>query len=606
MDGCFKILMDEIHHYEGTINQFTGDGVMALFGAPLAHEDQAQRACNAALSIQKALIDFKEKVIKDFGADFKMRIGLNSGPVIVGAIGDDLRMDYTAVGDTTNVAMRMQSLATPGSILVSENTHRIVKAYFDFEDCGPVVVKGKEAPQNAYRLIKSGDAQTWFEASVSKGLVKFVGRRNSMAEIKNAWDKAHGGSGQVLGVAGEAGVGKSRLLLEFRRSLPIDEVTYLEGRCLHYGSSMPFLPFLDILRFFLGIEEGQREYIVNKNIKNRLAELDKNFFSDSLSAFQDLFSIKAENESWHKLEPKQKRERTFEALRNLFIRASEKKTLVLAVEDLHWIDKTSEEFIGYFINEKRIFPELEYTFKHALTQEVAYSSLLIQRRKEIHEKIGQAIEEIYGERLQEFYEILAYHFSRSEDFYKAYQYSRLSGEKAAENYSYREAYGFNKIARNLLDRLPESEENKKRKIEVLRLMAGPIVLLGWPAESLEILMEGEKLSKELQDDYHLARFHSVIGGYYTWKADPTLGKKYAESAFERARINLDIELMASLAVNLSNTYVRSGDHNKVVAMAPDVIELIEKENRKSDFFKYFTNPYSTLCAVCGFSMKSRY
>jgi class 3 adenylate cyclase len=205
MDGCFAILMDEIHHYEGTINQFTGDGVMALFGAPVAHEDHAQRACRAALAIQRAIDAYGTRIKQDCGVDFSLRMGLNSGPVIVGAIGDDLRMDYTAVGDTTNVAMRMQSLATPGSILISETTHRLVKAYFDVEACGPLEVKGKEAPQNAYRLIKSSEVQSRFDASVSRGLVKFVGRRNSMAAVKNAWDKALSGSGQVLGVVGEAG-----------------------------------------------------------------------------------------------------------------------------------------------------------------------------------------------------------------------------------------------------------------------------------------------------------------------------------------------------------------------------------------------------------------
>lgn len=767
MDGCFKILMNDIHHHEGTINQFTGDGVMALFGAPVAHEDHAQRACRAALAIQSAMNAYGAKVNQDFGVDFKLRLGLNSGPVIVAAIGDDLRMDYTAVGDTTNVAMRMQSLASPGSILISENTHRIVQAYFDFEDCGPMVVKGKKAPQNAYCLIKPSDVQTRFDASVSRGLGKFVGRRNSMAAVKKAWDKACSGSGQVLGVVGEAGVGKSRLLREFRRYLANDAVTYLEGRCLHYGSSMPYLPILDILRLLFGIEEGQQEHIIHKNIKARLAEVSKELQTEFLPVIQDLFSVKVEAESWQKLEPKQKRERTFDALRNLLIRTSENKPLVVAVEDLHWIDKTSEEFLGYFIDsmaqsrillillyrpeyshrwssktyyskvgltqlrlessaelvsailensevapelkelilnraagnplfmeefthtllengsiekrdnrfvlsrkmddiqvpdtiqgiiaarldrleenlkrtmqvasvigrdfafrilktitgmqqelrsyllnlqgleliyEKSLFPELEYIFKHGMTQEVAYNSLLIQRRKEIHEKIGQAIEDIYGDRLQEFYEMLAYHYSRSENFYKAYQYCKLSGDKAERNYSHREAYEFYKNARDLLNKLPQTEENKKRKIEVLRLMMLPIALLGWPVEVLEIFQEAEKLSKELRDDYHLARFYSAIGSYYTSKGNPTLGMKYAESAFEKARTNKDIELMSFLACNLSYSYNVAGENYKIVDMAPDVIDLIEKTKRKSDFFSYVVNPYSVLCAVCGYSL----
>ena len=154
MDGCFKILMDEIHKYEGTINQFTGDGVMALFGAPLAHEDHAQRACYAALAIQKGLDEYGEELKDEFGVDFKMRIGLNSGNVVVGSIGDNLRMDYTAVGDTTNLASRMQSNAKPGTVLISENTYRLARDFFKFESQGKVEVKGKAELQKIYELIR--------------------------------------------------------------------------------------------------------------------------------------------------------------------------------------------------------------------------------------------------------------------------------------------------------------------------------------------------------------------------------------------------------------------------------------------------------------------
>ena len=229
MDGCFKILMDEIHNYEGTINQFTGDGVMALFGAPVAHEDHAQRACYAALSIQRAMDGYGEKIKQDCGVDFKMRIGLNSGPVIVGSIGDDLRMDYTAIGDTTNLASRMESIAKSGTIVISKNTHKIAKEYFEFESLGKIQVKGKEEPQEIYELIKTSEVATRIQAAVAKGLTKFVGRKNSMAALKEAYDKARSGSGQVAGIVGEAGVGKSRLLLEFRNMLPRGEYAYLEG-----------------------------------------------------------------------------------------------------------------------------------------------------------------------------------------------------------------------------------------------------------------------------------------------------------------------------------------------------------------------------------------
>mgnify|MGYP000028251332 CR=1 FL=1 len=199
MDGCFKILMDEVHRYEGTINQFTGDGVMALFGAPVAHEDHAQRACQAALAIQKAAGGYGEKIARDYGVEFKIRTGLNSGLVIVGAIGDDLRMDYTAVGDTTNLAARMESLARPGTVLISTNTRRLVKDYFDLKALGEVPVKGKASPQAIFELVGAGGAVTRIEAAAAKGLTRFVGRRNSMAALMEAFDKAKSGTGQVEG-----------------------------------------------------------------------------------------------------------------------------------------------------------------------------------------------------------------------------------------------------------------------------------------------------------------------------------------------------------------------------------------------------------------------
>jgi class 3 adenylate cyclase len=264
MDGCFKILMDEIHRYEGTINQFTGDGVMALFGAPVSHEDHGRRACHAALSIQNAIGEYGEKTEKDCGVDFKIRIGLNSGPVIVGSIGDDLRMDYTAVGDTTNLASRMESIARPGTILVSKNTFKLARDFFEFESLGKIEVKGKKEPQEAFELIKTGEVETRIEAAVAKGLTRFVGRKNSMASLMEAYEKAKSGSGQVVGIVGEAGVGKSRLLLQFRNRLPQDEFTYLEGRCLHYGGSMPYLPIIDILRSYFEIKDGDREFIIKK------------------------------------------------------------------------------------------------------------------------------------------------------------------------------------------------------------------------------------------------------------------------------------------------------------------------------------------------------
>ena len=348
LDGCFKILMDEIHKVEGTINQFLGDGLMALFGAPVAHENHVQRACYAALSIQKAMVRYSEKLRNDHGIDFKIRIGLNSGHVVVGSIGDDLRMDYTAVGDTTHVASRMQAMAQPGSILVSQASHKIARDYFEFESLGKVEVKGRAAPVEVFKLVDVSDVDTRIEASAAKGLTPFVGRKNSMLVLMEAYEKAKSGSGQVVGMVGEAGVGKSRLLLEFRKQLLAEDITYVEGRCVHYGGTMPYLPILDILRSYFGIEEGDREFVIKRKMAEKILQLDERL-KGVLPSFQDLLSLKVEDEEYSKLEPEHKREKTFEAIRDLLIQDTRKDLFIVTVEDLHWVDKTSEELLNYLI-----------------------------------------------------------------------------------------------------------------------------------------------------------------------------------------------------------------------------------------------------------------
>lgn len=348
MDGAFKILMDEIHRFEGTINQFTGDGIMALFGAPMAHEDHAQRACHAALSIQKAIAEYGAKVEKESGVEFKMRIGLNSGPVIVGSIGDDLRMDYTAVGDTTNLASRIENMARPGTSLISGHTHRLARAFFEFKSLGKVEVKGKAELQEVYEIIKAGEVETRIAASVAKGLTRFIGRKKELEALEEAFEKAESGPGQVVGIVGEAGVGKSRLMLELRNTLPAERHGYLEGQCLHFGGSMAYLPVLDILRSYFEIKEGDRAFFIKQKLEDKILLLDEKL-QDILPPFHELLSLEVENKAYQKLEPMQKRENTFEAIRNLLVRESQNRPIVLVVEDLHWIDKTSEEFLSYLI-----------------------------------------------------------------------------------------------------------------------------------------------------------------------------------------------------------------------------------------------------------------
>ena len=763
MDGCFKILMNEIHKYEGTINQFTGDGVMALFGAPVAHEDHAQRACHAALSIQQGINKYSEKIVKDTGLKFKMRIGINSGPVIVGAIGDDLRMDYTAIGDTTNLGSRMESLADPGTVLVSENSHRLTRDFFEFNSLGKIEVKGKENPQEAFELIKTGKVETRIGASVAKGLTRFVGRKKSMATLLNAFETVKSGSGQVVGLVGEAGVGKSRLLLEMRHVLPEDKYTYLEGRCIHYGGAMPYLPMLDVLRSYFDIKEGDREFLISKKIKDKIVNLDETL-EHSIPYFKDLLSLKIDDPELIKLDPKDKREKTFEALRSLIIRSSHEKPLILAIEDLHWIDKTSEEFIDYligglannpillillyrpeythqwgsksyyskvgltqlgipssselikailedgevapelkqlilnrsagnplfmeefthtllqngaiernndlfvlsrkaseveipdtiqgiisarldrleenlkrtmqvasvigrdfafrilqtitgmrkelkshllnlqgleFIYEKNLFPELEYIFKHALTQEVAYNSLLLNRRKEIHENIGKAIESLYPERLEEFYEMLAYHYSKSDNYKKSAYYFKLSGKKAEANYSHFEALNFYKSAFEEHKNSPNMLKTCESLLDLHSLMRNPINILGGPKGSIKILQEGVELAKEAANKKLLAMYYNDLSIIYTMRGNSLLAIENSEKSFNEAQQIEDIEAMIPVAVSLSYSYVTLCEYTKLINITSKSIEIIEKANCQNEFYNMPLNPYSYFLGYCG-------
>jgi class 3 adenylate cyclase len=344
MDGCFKILMDEIHRYEGTINQFTGDGVMALFGAPLAHEDHAQRACTAALSIQKAMGKYCEKIKKKTGIEFSMRIGLNSGPVIVGSIGDDLRMDYTAVGDTTNLAARIQQNTNPGEVWVSQETRNIIRDYFQDKPVGEIQLKGKSQPQPIYCVIaERPGVRTRFEAVLIRGVTEFVGRGPEMQALQAAFKKSKKGDAQIVDVVGEAGVGKSRLVYEFRETLG-NAATFLSGICIHYGRNISFLPVIDVVKGAFGIAEGMTE----EDVSRRIEEKATDGLASMIPFYRNLLSLRVDDSILGLLDSEGRKFGTFEAVKDLLFKISEKKPLVLFLDDVHWMDKISEELFTYF------------------------------------------------------------------------------------------------------------------------------------------------------------------------------------------------------------------------------------------------------------------
>ncbi|MGD8891142.1 MAG: adenylate/guanylate cyclase domain-containing protein, partial [Desulfobacterales bacterium] len=669
MDGCFKILMDEIHKYEGTINQFTGDGVMALFGAPVAHEDHAQRACHAALAIQEAVAAYGERIKRDHGQDFKMRIGLNSGPVIVGAIGDDLRMDYTAVGDTSNLAARMESVAEPGSILVSDNTHKLVGYFFEFEPLGKIQIKGKDQPQEAHKLIRTTDVATRIEASLVRGLTQLVGRQPEMDILNTAWQRVKSGEGRVVDVVGEAGVGKSRLIYEFQKTIA-KEATILTGVCIQYGRSINFLPVIDVVKAAFGIKEGMSEQEAGQCI----GAIATNGLASMIPFYLNLLTLKTDDPKFNSLNPEGRKFGTFEAVKNLLLTLSEETPLVVFIEDIHWIDKISEDFFNFFTHnihgrpimmltayrpeaeppwtkgahyrqlglqtlsanssvrlvrnilgdreldpvleekivaktggnpffveemvrellergdvvqkgdryvsqkpidqliipnsvqgvlaarmdrlsedlkqtmqvasvigrdfaykilrsimqlgdelrghltnlvgvevlyEKALYPELEYIFKHALTQEVAYESLLKQRRREIHGRIARTIEELYADRLEQHYELLAHHWELSESPDRSIEYLVLAGEKSFRNQAAHAAVDFYTRVLNQIEKAGKSAD-PDQIMQIRVRLAESLHSMGKIEESYENFQEAMQLARELGDQPKLLEILSEI------------------------------------------------------------------------------------------------
>ena len=669
------------------------------------------------------------------------------------------------MGDTVNLASRMEGAAETGSILISENTFRLTEGYFDFEPVGEVKVKGKEQPIKAYKVLGQRHVTTRVDACVGKGLSPFVGRSVELQLLGRCLEQANEGHGQVVGIMGEPGVGKSRLICQFRDSLPASDYTIIEGGCIHYGDAIPYLPILDMLKDYFDIKEDEDESSIKKKISEKVAQLNIQP-SQILPPLYEILSLTGEDEKYFKLDGKQRRDKVFEAIRLLLIAESQIKPLIVTIEDLHWIDKTSEEFLSYLINglgatrillillfrpeynpiwstktyysqvrvdqlskktsadlvqlilsgevdaslgdfivartegnplfieeltqnlvengyitreegryflslkptdiqvpatiqgiiaarldrlegnlkkimqtasvigrefafrilqavatlkddlkssllslqdlefiyEKSLFPELEYIFKHALTQEVAYNSLLIKKRKETHERVGQAIEQIYTDRLEEFYEILAYHYALSKNFRKACDYLKLSGDKAARSYANREAIRFYQEAIKVLDAHPESEETTREKLGVCLSIMLPMFFVGYPEGTLEILHEAERLARELGDERGLTRVYGRMSRYHTYKGNIPLATEYSEKCFDVAEKIGSIGLMARIACDVCNMHLFTGNCLKVVELSRRTLPSLEEHHREKDLSAGGVNVYSTLSGFCGLSL----
>jgi len=348
LDPALHHMMDAVHRFEGTVNQVLGDGIMALFGAPIAHEDHAVRACYAALAMQAELRRYAEAVRHTQGLEVQLRVGLNSGEVVVRAIGNDLHMDYSAVGQTTHLAARMEQLATPGSIRLTAATLRLAEELVQVNALGPFPVKGLTEPIEVFELVGASAIRRRLQARAARGLTRFVGRQHELLTLRQALAQAGAGHGQVVALVGEAGVGKSRLVYEFIHSHHTPGWLVLESASVSYGKATPYFPVIDLLKRYSHIEEHDDTRTIRAKVTGQVVTLDP-ALQDTLPALLLLLDALPEDSPFFHLDPPQRRQRTLDALTRVLLRESQVQPLLLVFEDLHWIDAETQAFLDSLV-----------------------------------------------------------------------------------------------------------------------------------------------------------------------------------------------------------------------------------------------------------------
>ncbi len=684
MDEVYEILIHKIHDYEGTVNELTGDGIMALFGAPIALEDAPQRAIRSALGIHQEINKFSNRIKQEKGIPtFKMRIGIHTGPVIVGTLGNDLRVEFKAVGDTVNLASRVEGLAEPGTTYVTEDTFKLTEGFFRFEALGEKRVKGKEEPVRIYQVIAPSTRRTKFDVSAERGLTPFIGRERELELLLDGFQRAKAGKGQAFSIIAEAGVGKSRLLYEFRKAVANEDVNFLEGKCLSYSRGVAYHPVIDILKSNFDIQEGEGDQRIREKVRRGLEFIGVDEPS-TLPYLLELLSVKDSGIDQISMSPEAKKDRINEAIKRIVLKGSELRPLIIAFEDLHWIDKSSEyvvkshlesipgskvlliftcrpefvhtwgaksyhnqltlhrlsnresvemvthnlgtkeiektleelilektEGVPFFIEEfikslkdlkmieikdntyrlskdiyvtipstiqdvimarvdslpemakevlqtgsvierefsyplisrvtslpekdllshlsalkdsellyeRGIYPQSNYIFKHALTREVVYDSILAKRKKNLHEEIGKAIEDLYKDSLNEYYEVLAEHYFLSENYLKSSDFSRLAGRKAEKAASFNDAIVHAKKRVRSLEKLPQADDVQKQIIDARVVLGLYIAQMNYLTEAKEAI--DPIIDLAIRHDYkkRLCQICTILGSYYWFVED---------------------------------------------------------------------------------------
>jgi class 3 adenylate cyclase/tetratricopeptide (TPR) repeat protein len=748
LDPVLERMMAAVHRYEGTVNQVMGDGIMALFGAPIAHEDHAMRACYAALAMQDAIRRYSAEVRRTHGVEVQIRVGLNAGEVVVRAIGSDLHMDYSAIGQTTHLAARMEQLAPPGSIRLTVETLRLAEGFIEVKALGPVPVKGLAEPIEVFELVGATAVRRRLQATASRGLTRFVGRQAELEVLRQALDRAGIGHGQLVAVVGEPGVGKSRLLYEFIHSHPTQGWAVLESASVSYGKATPYFPVIDLLKRYVHIEDGDESRTIRAKLTGQVLTLDE-ALQDAIPPLLSLLDALPEDSPFLQLDPPQRRQRTLDALKRLLLRECQVQPLLLVFEDLHWIDAETQALLdsliaslptarllllvnyrpeyqhgwgsktyytqlrldplppagadtllhallgedaglqplthllitrtegnpffleesvrtlvetgvvvgtpgayrlaqavpsiqvpatvqavlaaridrlppeekrllqtaavigtevplallqaiadepedalhrglthlqtAEFLYEMRLFPEREYTFKHALTHEVAYSSLVQERRRALHACIVEALEALAGERLAEQVERLAHHALRGERWDKALLYFQQAGERAMERSAHREAVGYFEQALHALTHLPETRDTREQAIDLRLALRSALYPSGDAGRILAVLREAEALAEALDDHHRLGQVLLFLSQqfYHEGAYDQAIAAAQRVLAFATA--GRDAVLHARANYYRGIAYEAQTDYRQAIDCLGEIVAALEGAQRYERF-----------------------
>ncbi|MDF3834760.1 adenylate/guanylate cyclase domain-containing protein [Cupriavidus basilensis] len=751
IDPVLALMMEAVHHYEGYVARSMGDGILALFGAPIAHEDHAQRALLAALRMQEDMRRYADRVRRAQGIALQIRVGVNSGEVVVRAIRtEDLHTDYDPVGNSIHIASRMEGIAVPGSIVASEDTHKLAEGYFAFKALGATPIKGLSEPLPVFEVLGLGPLRTRLQVSASRGLARFVGRVRELEQLREAWALAQAGRGQIVGVVGEPGVGKSRLFHEFKLLAPRDCLV-LETFSVSHGKAYPYLPLIDLLRNYCQITGQDDERLRREKLTSKLLTLDR-ALEDSLPYLFHMLGGTEPSSALAQMDPHIRRQRTFEAIKRLLVRESLAQPLELIVEDLQWLDSETEAFLGFlgesvanarilllvnyrpeyrhdwshkgyysqlrldplggvearellrdllgegaglaplerlileqtegnpffieevvqtlieeqvlrgerghyrleqiptalhipttvqgvlaaridrlepaekallqtlavigkefawsliarvveqpedalksllsrlqareFIYEQPAFPEVEFSFKHGLTQEVSYGSLLIERRRALHERTGQAIEALHNDQIEEHCSELAHHFSRSGNAAKAVEYLHCAGRQAVQRSADAEAVAHLTRALALLETQPDTPERARQEL-ALQITLGPawMAAKGHGAPEVETTYtRALMLCRQLGDTTQL--FPSVLGLrlFYIVRGELRTARELGEQLLALAEKAQDPALLVEAHRALGASLLSLGELEPARAQLEQALALYDPRQQHSPAF----------------------